>query len=168
MTPEDKDSKLQKSGVTYQFKCPHINCPEEYIPEFGRAFGDRIKEHVKVPSPIHQDSNSTGHPVSPDYFTIIHWESQATFRNIMEAMFIHVNDPSLNRNLGNTSYHTFGTSFRTHQLCSLNKPSLVSPNYSPPLLGPFILSPHSPIQVGGTHTSFFLVSIPYGDASNTP
>ena len=103
MAPKDKDSKMQKSGVIYQFKFPHINCPEEYIGESGGTFGDRIKEHLKATSAIHQHSNSTGHPVSPDCFTIIHSESQGTSRNIKEAMFIHVNDPSLNRNL--EKYH---------------------------------------------------------------
>ena len=31
MAPTDRDNKLQKSQVIYKFKCPHINCPEEYI-----------------------------------------------------------------------------------------------------------------------------------------
>ena len=97
---KDKDNKLQKSRVIYHFKCPNINCPEAYIGESSRAFGDRIKEHLKVPSPIHQHNSRTGHPVSPDCFNIIHREAQGTSRNINEAMFIRVNDPSLNRNLG--------------------------------------------------------------------
>ena len=78
MAPKDRDSKLQKSGVIYQLKCPHINCPEEYIGESGRAFGDRIKEHLKAPSPLHQHSSLTGHPLSPECFTIIHTEVQGT------------------------------------------------------------------------------------------
>ena len=51
--PKDKDNKLQKSGVIYHFKCPHINCPDTYVGESGRLFGDRIKEHLKAPSHIH-------------------------------------------------------------------------------------------------------------------
>ena len=100
VNPKDKGNKLQKSGVIYHFKCPKINCPEAYIGESWRAFGDRIKEHLKAPSPIHQHSSSTDHPVSPDCFNIIHREAQVTSRNIKEAMFIRVNDPSLNINLG--------------------------------------------------------------------
>ena len=50
MAPKDKDTKLQKSGVIYKYKCPTINCPEEYIWETGRAFGDRLKEHLRTPS----------------------------------------------------------------------------------------------------------------------
>ena len=58
------------------------------------------KEHLRVPSPIYQHSNTTGHPISPDCFTIIHREPQGNTRDIKEAMFIYVNDPSLNRNIG--------------------------------------------------------------------
>ena len=52
VTPKDKDQKLHKGRVIYHFKCPHINCPDEYIGEYGRALGQRIKEHLKAPSPI--------------------------------------------------------------------------------------------------------------------
>ena len=98
MAPKDRDNKLQKSGIIYQLKCPHINCPKEYIGEFGRIFGDRFKEHLRALSPIHRHSNSTGHPVSPDCFTIVYRESQGVARNIKEAIYIQINDPSLNRN----------------------------------------------------------------------
>ena len=50
MTAKDRDNKLQKRGIIYKFKCPHINCPEEYIGESGRALGDRVKEHLRAPS----------------------------------------------------------------------------------------------------------------------
>ena len=74
MAPKDRDNKLQKSRVIYKFKCPHINCPEEDIADSGRTFGGRLKEHLRAPSPIHQPSNSTGHPVSQDCFTTVHRE----------------------------------------------------------------------------------------------
>ena len=88
-----------KCGVLYHFKCPQINCTESYIGESGRALGDRIKEHLNAPSPIHHHSSSTGHPLSPQCFNIIQQGTQGPSRNIKEAMFICVNDPSLNRNL---------------------------------------------------------------------
>ena len=100
MAPRDRDNRLKKSGIVCKLKCPHINFPEEYIGESGRTLGDRVKECLRAPSPIHQHSNTAGHPVSPDRFTIVHRESQGNTRNIKEAMFIHVNDPSLNRNYG--------------------------------------------------------------------
>ena len=78
MTPKGRDSKLQKSGLINRFKCPHIKCPEEYLEESGRTFGDRLKEHPRAPSPIHPHSHSTGHPVSPQCFTIVDRESPGT------------------------------------------------------------------------------------------
>ena len=72
MAPKDRDDKPQMSWVIYKFKCTHINCPEEYIRESGRTFGDRLKEHLRAPLPIHQHSNTTGHPVTPDHFIIAH------------------------------------------------------------------------------------------------
>ena len=51
MAPKDKNTKLQKGGVIYQFKGPQINCLEEYTRETVRAFEDRLKEHLRAPSP---------------------------------------------------------------------------------------------------------------------
>ena len=98
--PMDRNNKLRNSGVIYKFKCPHINCLEEYIGESGRTFGDRLNEYQRAPSPIHHHSNSIGHPVSPECFTIVDREPHGFTRNIKVAMYICVNDPSLNRNLG--------------------------------------------------------------------
>ena len=100
MAPKDRESKLQKSRVIYNYKCPQIICTEEYIGESGRTFGDRYNEHLTAPSPIHLHPTSTGYPVSPDCFSIVDREAQGMIRNIKEAMYIRVNDPSLNRNLG--------------------------------------------------------------------
>ena len=99
MAPKDKDLMLTKSGVIYRCKCPSINCTEQYIGEYGRTLGERYKEHLKAPSPIHLHTPTTGHPVSPEYFTIVDREAQGLTRNIKEATYIKVNDPSLNRNL---------------------------------------------------------------------
>ena len=92
MAPKDEDTKLQKSGVIYKYMCLQVDCPEEYIGETGRAFGDRLKEHLRVPCPILQHTSFTGHPISPDYFRVVHKEAQGTTRNIKEAMFIRDND----------------------------------------------------------------------------
>ena len=65
MVPKDRDNKLKKWDYI-QVTCPHINCPEEYIEESGRSFRDRLREHLRVPSPTHYHSHSTRYPVSPD------------------------------------------------------------------------------------------------------
>ena len=91
MAPKDKDTKLQKSRVIYKYKCLQVNFPEEYISETGRAFGDRLKEHLRAPSTIHHHTSSIGHPISPDCFSIVHRDAQGTTRNIKEAMYIRAN-----------------------------------------------------------------------------
>ena len=98
--PRDKDPKSNKSGVIYHYKCPHINCLDAYIGESGGTLGDHVKEHLKAPSPIHQHNSTMGHPLDPEQFNIVHKEVHSHSRTIKEAMFIHVHDPTLNRNLG--------------------------------------------------------------------
>ena len=51
MTPRDKDHMTNKSGIIYRFKCDRLECDEEYIGETARTFGERLKEHLKAPSP---------------------------------------------------------------------------------------------------------------------
>ena len=52
----------QKSGVIYRYKCTQADCEEEYIRESGRAFVDRLKEHLRAPSPIYQHEPGHGTP----------------------------------------------------------------------------------------------------------
>ena len=55
---------------------------------------------MRVPSPIHDHFNITGHEVSLNNLSIVGREDQSIARTIREAMLIRVNDPSLNRNIG--------------------------------------------------------------------
>ena len=59
MKPKDKDPEDSKSGVIYSYQCPHLDCDEEYIGEISRTLGERRKEHLKQPSPIHGHSQTT-------------------------------------------------------------------------------------------------------------
>ena len=103
MNPKDKDPITNKSGVIYRFKCSEDGCEEEYIGESARTFAERFKEHQKSPSPIHDHCNISGHKADINNFSIIGREDQNLTRAIKEALFIRVNDPSLNRNIG--KYH---------------------------------------------------------------
>ena len=98
--PKDKDPKEKKSGVIYCYQCTAIACGEEYISETSRALGERYKEHLREPSPIQVHSNLTGHQLSQDNFSIIDREGQDITRLIKESIFIRVNNPTLNRNIG--------------------------------------------------------------------
>ena len=103
MAPKDKDPMLKQSGVIYRYHCDRVDCDEEYIGESSRTFGERFKEHLKPPSPIFDHSNISGHNVSINNFKIVGREDLNQMRAIKEAIYIRVNDPSLNRNVG--KYH---------------------------------------------------------------
>ena len=64
---------------------------------------EELKEHLKPPSPIYDHSNISGHSVTINNFKIIGREDLNQIRTIKEALYIRVNDPSLNRNVG--KYH---------------------------------------------------------------
>ena len=100
VSPKDKDPMVSKSGAIYWFQYDDLCCDDEYIGETSRTFGERYKEHLKDPSPIHQHCNHTGHPISHNNFQIIGREGHSLARNIKESIFIRVNNPTLNRNIG--------------------------------------------------------------------
>ena len=103
VAPKDREHITQKSGIIYRFKCDRVECDEEYIGESARTFGERFKEHLKCPSPIYDHSNITGHNITLDNFSIVGREDQNLMRLIKEAIFIRVNNPPLNKNIG--KYH---------------------------------------------------------------
>ena len=103
ITPKDKDHITKKSGIIYRFKCNRVDCDDEYIGESSRTFGERYKEHLKTPSSIYDHYNITGHETSIENFSIVGREDQNLIRAIKEAIYIRVNNPSINRNIG--KYH---------------------------------------------------------------
>ena len=52
------------------------------------------------PSAIHHHSIQTGHTTNQNNFQIIGMEGQNLARNIKEFIYIRVNNPSLNNNIG--------------------------------------------------------------------
>ena len=98
--PKDQDPKEKKSGVICSYQCGAIDCGKEYIRETSRTLGERYKEHLKEPSPIQAHSQLTGHQLSPDNFNIIGMEGQDLTMLIKESIYIRVNNPTLNRNIG--------------------------------------------------------------------
>ena len=103
MALKDQDPMLKKSGVIYRYKCDRVECDKQYIGESSRTFGERFKEHQKAPSPIYDHYNISGHMINIDNFRIVGREDQDLIRTIKEALYIRVNNPSLNRNIG--KYH---------------------------------------------------------------
>ena len=99
VSPKDKDSITKKSSVIYWFKCDKIDCEEEYIGKSSRTFGERYRKHLKAPSPIYEHQNNTGHTTSVENFKIT-GKGHNMARTVKEAMYIGVNNPALNRNIG--------------------------------------------------------------------
>ena len=111
--PKDKDPKTQKGGIIYHYKCPHINCPDAYIGESGRALGDRVKEHLKAPSPIFQHSTTTGHALDSHNFNIIHKEVPGPSKK--PCSYASMTQPSTGT-WENINYRIYGTTYCRHHL----------------------------------------------------
>ena len=97
---KDNNHMVNQSGVIYWYQGGDLCCNDEYIGETFRTFGERYTEHLKDPSPIHHHSYLTGHPTNQNNFQIIGREGHNFARNIKESIFIRVNNPTLNNNIG--------------------------------------------------------------------
>ena len=73
--PKDKDPMDKKSGAIYYYQCGELICDEEYMGETNRTIEERLKEHLKEPSPIHMHS-------TPDNFNSIGREDHGLTRTI--------------------------------------------------------------------------------------
>ena len=100
MLPKDKEEMKKQSNIIYWYKCGRTECDDEYTGESVRTFEERYKEHLKAPSPIYENDNTTGHKTSVENFKIIGREGHGIPRTIKEAIYIGVNNPTLNRNVG--------------------------------------------------------------------
>ena len=94
---------MKINGIIYRYKCDRLECDKEYIVRQLEHFGERYKEHLKAPSPINDHYNISGHNITLNNFSIVGREEQNLSRLIKESMFIRVNSPSLNKNIG--KYH---------------------------------------------------------------
>ena len=86
MKPKDQDPTEKKSGVIYSYQCNNLACDEEYTGETARTLGERCKEHLKQPSPIHAHIQQTGDTIADNSFNIIGREDQGQARTIKESI----------------------------------------------------------------------------------
>ena len=98
--PQGQRPMVNQSGAIYWYQCGDLGCDDEYIGETSRTFGERYKEHLKAPSAIHHHSIQTGHTTNQNNFQITGREGQNLAGNIKESIYIMVNNPSLNNNIG--------------------------------------------------------------------
>ena len=90
----------KQSNIMYWYKCGRPVCDDEYIGESARTFEERYRKHLKAPSSIFEHNNATGHKTSVENFKIIGREGHGMARIIKEAIYVRVNNPTLNRNIG--------------------------------------------------------------------
>ena len=76
-----------------------------------RAVGERRKEHLKQPSPIHGHSQATGHPIDNNKFNFIGREDKGQASTIKESIYMWVNNPTLTKILVSTTSIIYGTEF---------------------------------------------------------
>ena len=100
VSPKDKDPMVSQSDAIYWYQCGDLTCDDEYIGETSRTFDERYKEHLKDPSPTHHHNNQTNHPINHNNFKIIGREGHHMSRYIKESIFIRVNNPTLDNNIG--------------------------------------------------------------------
>ena len=103
MTPKDKDHITKKSGIIYRFKCNKVDCDDEYIGESSRTFGERYKEYFKIPPQYMTITTSQVMKTALKISALWEGRIKNLIRAIKEAIYIRVNNPSLNRNIG--KYH---------------------------------------------------------------
>ena len=103
MAPKDQDT-IQKKVESYtDTNVTRWNMMRNILENPLEHLEERFKEHLKAPCPIYDHFNITGHNVTMENFSIVGREDQNLCRWIKEALFIRVNNPSLNKNIG--KYH---------------------------------------------------------------
>ena len=114
------------------YKCSHINCPEAYIGESGRALGERVKEHQKPPP----QSFTAAQPLVIHQTLAISTSYTRTYIVIpgpsrKPCSYLLMNHLSIGTWI-NTNSHAYGTAFcRQHQCYSLSLPAFLPLHPSP-------------------------------------
>ena len=103
LSAQRKENHLSAEWVIYRSKGGRVECEYTYVGESGKKFGQRFREHLKVPSPVYDHYNTTAHTTSVENISIMGRKEGKLARLIKEAILIRANDPSLNRNIN--KYH---------------------------------------------------------------
>ena len=100
--PKDPIPDVQKTDIIYHWICPANNCTTEYLGETNRSLKERVSDHRnQTTGPIRNHHISTTHQKAElKDFTITDRDSNTLHHQGKEALYIHIKDPSLNRNIG--------------------------------------------------------------------
>ena len=99
VSPKDKNPIEHKKRNYVLVQVPGVGL-WECIGDSARTFVERFKEHLKTPTPICYHQTTTGHPTTLEKLSIVGREGQGFARALKESIFISVNHPTLNRNIG--------------------------------------------------------------------
>ena len=86
------------NGIIYWYRSDRINC-DEYLGESAITLWERYKEHLKA-LPIQGKKNTTCHQTTMDNFSIVGREGHGFDRTSKESIYIRVNNPIININIG--------------------------------------------------------------------
>ena len=100
MFPKDKEEMKKKSNIIYWYKCGRTECDEEYIGESARTLMRDLKSISRHHYPSMSMTTQLATKQQWINFKIIGREGHGISRTIQEAIYIRVNNPTLNRNVG--------------------------------------------------------------------
>ena len=160
MATKDKDTRLQKSGVIYQYKCPTINCPVDYIGRLAELLRAGWRSTSGPPPPFTITPALQGIQLALIASTLFKGKHRAQPDILRRPCTSGPKTHHWTGTLANTNCHTYGFKFyRTLQDSnSSNALSSLTPSPSPCCLS---TAPLLTI-VGGT--TICLVNIPCGGA----
>jgi len=103
---KDQQPKDKRSNLVYGAVCGDTDCSAAYVGETKQALKSRIYQHRRPSTNEAQNSaiflhtRDTGHPFNSDDFVILDKEEQWHRRDIKEAIWERVEQPSLNKRGG--------------------------------------------------------------------
>ena len=156
--PKDKDPKANQAGIIYKYHTHTLTAPVPTLGNLADPWEKGVKEHLKAPSPIHLHSATSGHPLDPNHFNIVHKEVNSQSRTIKEAMFICIQDPPQQKlgQVPTTAYMGPALTGSTNILVQANTAANNHINPITPLLvTPILLLPTSPATHLGGDQHFF-------------
>ena len=103
--PKDKQEKDRVSGVVYHINCEGEGCQEQYIGETEQPLKKRMYQHKhtsvgSVPSAVYTHLSEHDHAFNNENVQILSRENRWFERGVKEAIFVHAQDPSLNKQGG--------------------------------------------------------------------
>ena len=161
VSPRTNDAMVNKSGVISWFPCSDLTCNDEYIGETSRTFGERFKEHLKDPSPIYHHTKNTGYPTTQQNFQIIGRKGHGLARNIKQSIFIRINNPTLNKNIGKFNLpHIWDRVLLNTPGLTLKRHATVvgQPNSNQPSIPSLLNQPNTPTHLGQPNSSMHILA----------